>query len=139
MSGVVLAFDVGSRDLGMAVGQRLTGTARPLAVVPMQPAAARWQAIESCLREWQPEQLVVGLPLAQDGGEQPMSQRARAFAEELARYSLPVALVDERGSTQEARRRFARDRERGLARRSQNQLDARAAQVILEDYLATHA
>ncbi len=134
----MLAFDLGTRDLGIAVGNSLTGTARPVKTQAMHPAHLMWAALDALIREWQPAALVVGLPLGRDGGEQAMSVAAREFAASLTnRYGLPVALQDERGSSQSARRRFADTRSRGLAKRKDATLiDAHAAAVILEDYLA---
>ena len=141
MSGaaVWLGLDVGTRDLGVAVGNELTSRARALKVLPMEPSAQRWEALAQLVSEWAPSGFVVGLPLSHDGGEQPMSVRARAFAGELqSRFGKPVALQDERGSTQVARRQFAASRANGTARRSKvGSIDAHAAAVILEDYLAT--
>lgn len=135
----LLAFDLGTRDLGIALGNCLTRTARPLKTQAMHPAHVMWAALDSLIVEWQPAALVVGLPLARDGSEQPMSVAAREFAASLTnRYGLPVALQDERGSSQSARRRFAETRSRGLAKRKDATfIDAHAAAVILEDYLAT--
>ncbi len=134
-----LAFDLGTRYLGIAVGNALTRTARPLFTQTMHPAHKMWEALDALIAEWQPAALVVGLPLTRDGGEQPMSTAAREFAASLAnRYRLFVALQDERGSSQSARSRFADARSQSLAKRKNAaQLDAHAAAVILEDYLAT--
>lgn len=134
----IIAFDVGTRDLGAAIGNTLTGQARPLRTYAMHPAHLLWIALDALMAEWQPARLVVGLPLTRDGGEQPMSDRAREFAASLRnRYGLPTALQDERGSSQSARRRFAASRQQGLAKRKDATLiDAHAAAVILEDYLA---
>lgn len=134
---IVLAFDYGTRRIGVAVGNRLSG-ARPLATVAHGGAAPPWQDIDRLVREWRPTALVVGLPLGLDGGEQATSRAARAFADTLrARFSLPVHLVDERHTSQEADRRFATRRAAGTARRKDAAtLDAIAAQVILESWLA---
>lgn len=138
-TGVWLGLDVGTRDLGVAVGNELTQRARPLKTLAVQPDTAMWVALDALVREWAPCGLVVGLPLTREGGEQAMSKRARQFARLLAaRYGLPVAHQDERGSSQTARRHFAIERAAGNARRKHaNELDAHAAAVILEDYLAT--
>ncbi len=136
---VWMGLDVGTRDLGVAVGNELTGRARPLKTLAMEPSHLRWEALAQLVAEWAPGGFVVGLPLNHDGGEQPMSVRARAFAEELKqRFPGIVALQDERGSSQVARRQFAAERASGGARRKHAvSLDAQAAAVILEDYLAT--
>ena len=133
-SGTALAFDVGTRLIGVAVGNRVSATARPIAAV----AAGDWPRLDALVAEWQPQDLVVGLPLALDGGEQPMSRRARAFAEELRRrYARAVDLVDERNTSREAARRFAAQRASGAARRKDAAvIDALAAQIILEHWLA---
>lgn len=137
-SGVWLALDVGTRDLGVAVGNELTGRARPLKTLAMQPEALMWTTLDAMVAEWAPGGIVVGLPLTREGGEQPMSKRARRFAVAVEqRYQRPVVQHDERGSTQVAKRRFAGERAAGNARRKHAvDIDAHAAAVILEDYLA---
>lgn len=137
----VLGFDVGSRLTGVAIGNRFTATARALATVPIHDHGPDWDRLDALRREWQPDTLVVGLPLTLDGTEQPASRRARAFAAELQqRYGLPVSFVDERHSSQEAAQRFAAGRAAGLKRRRDAAgIDAEAAAVILERWLATAA
>lgn len=132
--GPILAFDLGTRRIGVAIGNRIGGTARGLGTV----AADDWPALDALIADWRPQALVVGLPLALDGSEQPMSRRARAFAGTLAqRYACTVHLADERGTSQEAARRFARGRAAGTARRKDAaDLDALAAAVILDQWLA---
>lgn len=136
---ICLGFDLGTRELGVALGNRLTSRARPLRTLAMQPESGLWLALQALVQEWAPQTLVVGLPLTLDGAEQPMSTRARAFAQQLhKRFGLPVHVQDERGSTQLARRRFASERAAGNAKRKHAaDIDAHAAAVILEDYLAT--
>ncbi|WP_329742594.1 Holliday junction resolvase RuvX [Dyella sp. A6] len=133
----VLGFDVGSKLTGVAIGNRITASARALATVPMRNDTPDWTILDTLHAQWQPEALVVGLPLTLDGTEQPASQRARRLAELLqARYALPVTLVDERNSSKEAARRFAGARAAGLRRRRDAALiDAEAAAVILERWL----
>lgn len=136
--GRALAFDVGRKLIGVAVGQRDAGTARAIATVEVRGGEFDWSAIDRLVAEWQPEWFVVGLPLTLDGGEQPMSTFARRFAEMIAqRHASPAHLVDERHSSREASRRFARQRADGVARRKHAAaIDALAAQVILETWLA---
>lgn len=133
----LFGFDVGTKIVGVAVGNRLTGTARALAAVPVRDGEPDWQTLDALRREWLPAELVVGLPLDNDGKEQPMTRTARRFAERVAeRYALPVALADERMSSQEASRRFAAGRAAGTRKRSDaKSIDAEAAAVILESYL----
>lgn len=130
-------FDVGSKLIGIAVGNRLTGSARALATVPMRDGQPDWPQLDTLCSQWLPDTLVVGLPLTLDGAEQPASSLARRFAGQLhKRYAVPVALVDERHSSQEAARRFAGARAAGLRkRRDAAAIDAEAAAVILERWL----
>ncbi|MFC4727711.1 Holliday junction resolvase RuvX [Coralloluteibacterium thermophilus] len=134
--GTVLGFDVGSRRIGVAVGNGLTASARELCVVDVREGVPDWSRIEASIREWRPEALVVGDPrtLDDEEGQQPARRRAQRFARELqARSGLPTWLVDERSSSMEAARRFAAGRAAGTRRRSQAQnLDALAAVVIVE-------
>lgn len=133
----VLGFDVGSRCTGVAVGNQLTASARALTTLAVRDGEPDWNRLDSLHREWLPDTLVVGLPLALDGSEQPASRSARRFASQLQkRYALPVVLVDERHSSQDAARRFAAARAAGLKRRSDAaDIDAEAAAVIVERWL----
>ncbi len=65
----VLAFDYGTKSIGVAIGQELTGTATPLAALKAKDGIPSWDAIEKILKEWQPDLVVVGLPLDLEGGE----------------------------------------------------------------------
>ena len=136
--GTVLGFDVGARRIGVAVGSAFGSGARALAVIDVHGNGPDWAAIDRLRQEWRPDGLVVGDPMTLDGGDQPIRKRAHAFARELqARYKLPVVLVDERSSSVEAAQRFALDRAEGRKRRRDAvALDAVAAAVILERWLA---
>jgi len=136
-SASVLGFDFGTRLIGVAVGNRLTGS-RALCVVSATDNGPDWPRIDALMREWNPASLIVGLPLGLDGSEQPMSRAARAFGATLAeRYGLAIHFVDERHTSNEAARRFAAQRAQGKARRKDAaSLDALAASIILEDWLA---
>lgn len=127
---MLLGFDFGTRRIGVAVGQRITGTARPLATVPVRHDRPDWEAIATLMAQWQPEAVVVGLPLNMDGSEQTVTARARRFGRQLnGRFGLPVHLMDERLSTREAASRLEDD---GLP---VTHLDPHAAAIILESWL----
>lgn len=134
----VLAFDVGARRIGVAVGSGFGLNARPLAVIDVHDGAIDWTRIDKLQREWRPAGFIVGDPMTLDGGDQPIRERARAFAHTLqARFKLPVAMVDERNTSQEAARRFAADRADGKRRRRDAELlDAMAAAIILDRWMA---
>lgn len=137
-AAVYLGFDFGMRRLGVAVGQRVTLSARPLETVSVQQGNPDWTRVDALLAAWNPSALVVGLPLQLDGSEQAISSAARAFAAALAKRSgRPVHLCDERFSSREAATRFAAQRQVGSKRRHHvADLDAMAAAVILETWLA---
>ncbi len=122
----LLGFDFGVRRIGVALGNTLTRTARPLEIIPAEPVKARFARIQQLLEEWGPDRLVVGLALTLDGGEQPHTGRCRRFADQLrGRFGLPVELQDERGSSLEAQ---------AMQRRNEPD-DALAAAIILQRYL----
>jgi putative Holliday junction resolvase len=132
---LVLAFDFGRRRIGVACGDTLSRSASPLAAVANSAAGAPWSAVDTLMRDWKPDLIVVGLPYNTDGSESGMSAEVRAFAAELARrYALPVRLVDERYSSLEAGARLKAGREAGVRKRrvTKADVDAAAACVILE-------
>ena len=135
----VFGFDVGDKLIGVAIGNQMTVTARGLSVLAVYTKGPDWSTLDKLQRKWQPYTLVVGLPLTLQGGEQAASRRARRFAAQLSqRYQLPVVMIDERHSSQEASRRFAAARKAGIRRRRDaSQIDAEAAAMILERWLAS--
>ncbi|MGX2948853.1 Holliday junction resolvase RuvX [Frederiksenia canicola] len=136
MSQTILAFDFGLNSIGCAVGQSITGTAQPLAAFKAQDGIPNWEAIGTLLKEWQPDLLVVGLPLNMDGSEQPLTQRAKKFANRLhGRFQLQVTLHDERLTTVEARAEiFSRG---GFKALKKDKVDSISACLILESWFET--
>lgn len=134
--GTVLAFDFGLKRIGIAVGQGCTATANPLETLTNTGVSAL-ERIDRLIHEWRPQGLVVGLPLAADGGETEMSRSARTFAGQLQeRSGIPVHFQDERLTSQSAAAEFARQRSTGERRRKDRRLtDAMAAKIILENWL----
>ena len=134
--GHILSFDFGLRRIGVAVGQTATDTASSLETVShgRQPD---WVAIDRLVKEWKPSTLLVGLPLGPEGEETNMSKSARRFGAALQkRFSLELAYANERLSSRAARDRFVELRASGsLRRKGVSQLDAMAAQIILENWL----
>lgn len=133
MSGTFLAFDFGTKSIGVAVGQKITGTARPLTALKAHNGNPDWALIDRLLKEWQPERVIVGLPLNMDGSDQPLTDKARTFANRLnGRFAIPVVLHDERLSTVEARADlFARG---GFKALDKGSVDSASAVVILESW-----
>jgi len=129
--GTVLAFDFGTRKIGVAVGNTVVRAAHPLTTIVGEANAVRFAAIDALLAEWEPGLLVVGRPVHADGTEHEMTARAERFARQLeGRCGLPVAEVDERYTTRAAAATLREKRVRGRARSAAQ--DAVAAQVILQ-------
>ena len=130
----VLGFDYGQQRIGIAVGQTLTHTVTPLTTLKAVNQKPDWQGIERLIQEWQPQLLVVGLPLHMDGSEHALTKAARRFGQQLkGRYNLPVAWMDERLSSVEAEDYL---RQHGGKTRSQKQdIDKIAASLILQGWL----
>jgi putative Holliday junction resolvase len=136
-SRTILAFDFGLKRVGVAVGEAELGTAHPLPGIAAS-GAPLLAAVAKLVDEWHPTQLVVGLPLAEDGAERGMTRQAQRFARQLeGRFKLPVALVDERYSSAEAesRMRDAAGARRAASASRNRTLDSHAARLILEQYL----
>ena len=133
MGITALAFDFGTKSIGCAVGQSITGTAQVLPAFKAQDGIPNWDAIEKCLKEWEPDVVVVGLPLNMDGTEQELTLRARKFANRLqGRFGLNVQLQDERLTTTEARSEiFDRGGFRALKK---SKVDGISACLILESW-----
>ena len=132
-SGTLLAFDFGTRSIGVAIGQRITGTARPLAALKAQDGTPDWNLIARLLKEWQTETVIVGLPLNMDGTEQPLTARARNFANKIhGRFGVAITLHDERLSTVEARAGLFEHG--GFRALDKGSVDSASAVVILESY-----
>jgi putative holliday junction resolvase len=131
--GTVLAFDFGTRRIGVAVGEMMLGTARPLTTISAEANDARFNAIGKLIAEWLPTTLVVGLPLSLNGEANEMTHRCRRFAHQLeGRYRLPVVLVDERLTSTSADEQL---RESGRDWRSRKAVvDAEAAAILLQDH-----
>lgn len=129
----IIAFDYGLRHIGVAVGQQLIGSSNPAGVIRARDGVPDWSAIEKLLKEWQPDLLLVGLPLNMDGTESPMSARAQKFSRQLeGRFNIAVELIDERLTS------FAAKQQRREQQQStdfgRDTVDAEAACIILLDY-----
>ena len=97
---IVLGFDYGTKRIGVAVGNSLTGSAQALDVIQNINPNQTHQKIQDLINEWQPSCLVVGLPLHPDGAEHAMTKRSRSFGQQLAKqFGRPIHFVDERYSS----------------------------------------
>src|SRR5262245_56052658 len=134
-TGTVLAFDFGTRRIGVAVGDFETRIAHPLASIIEAENRARFAAIGRLIAEWRPALFVVGVPAHADGAEHPVGRLARRFAQRLqGRFGIPAELVDERLTSYEAEGMLRASGARGA--RLKAGLDAVAAQRILDTYFS---
>ncbi len=130
----LMAFDYGTRNIGVAIGQSLTGTATALPGLKARDGIPDWQQVARLIEEWQPDAFVVGIPLNMDGTESEMSQRARKFGNRLyGRFGKAWHAADERLSTYEAKEWAGRLGHSGSY--GDNPVDSMAAQMILESWM----
>ena len=132
-SFTLLAFDYGLKSIGIAYGQSITGTGTELPPLAARDGIPDWEQIGKLLKEWQPQLLLVGLPLNMDDSESELSQRARKFANRLqGRFGVPVELFDERLTTRLAKEEA---RERGhKGNYAAAPVDSIAARLLLESW-----
>lgn len=129
-----MAFDFGTKSIGSAIGQEVTGTASPLKAFKANDGIPNWDDIEKQIKEWQPHLIVVGLPMDLQGKNlETITQRAKKFANRLhGRFGIAVELHDERLSTTEARSElFAMGGYKALTK---GNVDCQSAVVILESW-----
>jgi putative Holliday junction resolvase len=128
--GTLLGFDFGPRKIGVAVGQKVTGSASALTTIRSRRDKPDWERIGQLVGEWRPQAAVVGLPFNMDDTEGEVAPGARRFARQLqGRFGLEVHLIDERLTSLEAQRQLGRDAA------SREAIDAMAAKLILETWL----
>ena len=142
----LLGFDFGIKRIGVAIGTWADGgrvhTARPLTTIAAEDNATRFAAIDKLIAHWQATRLVVGEPCHMDGTEHELTARCGRFANQLrGRFKLPVERVDERLSSVEAESTLDASRSVSTGRQKageqyKQQLDAEAARVILERWMA---
>ncbi|MCX7121575.1 MAG: Holliday junction resolvase RuvX [Gammaproteobacteria bacterium] len=130
---IILGFDFGLKNIGVAVGQTITQSANPLAVLKAKNGAPHWDDIKKLIIEWGVDALVVGLPIRMDGTDQPITHRARAFAVLLQKhFQLPVYFSDERLTTVAAKE-MMHATVKGAARF--DRADSMSAKLIVESWM----
>lgn len=129
----VLAFDFGTRRIGAATGQTLINSSTEVPPISAKDGTPNWQQLDDIISQWQPDILVVGIPINMDGSISEMSRRARRFANRIQdRYQKPCYLVDERLSTSEAKEiHYQRGGSNNFRKES---VDGIAAQIILQSW-----
>ena len=148
LTSTFLGFDYSQNKIGIAVGQRLTGTASSLTTLISRNKKIDWPGIDSLLEQWRPVAFIVGLPLTMDGEEQETTEAAKAFGLQLnKRYNLPIHYMDERLTSREASHMLGYDGLTSPRRQSKpgkkvkkkkqqgHDIDQLAAQLILQSWL----
>jgi len=135
MIKTLLAFDYGTRNIGVASGQTITHSATELPPLKAKDGVPDRSHIEKIIAEWKPDLVLVGLPLNMDGTESELSTRARKFANRLhGRFGVKIEMKDERLTSFEAKGEVM---SRGGSRDYKNNpVDSIAARLILESWLA---
>ena len=132
---VVLGFDFGTKKIGAAVGNAITGDAQPLALIPCKNGNPDWEAIQTLIKTWAPDALIIGIPVNIEHPDQTTQKSAENFCAILKKkFNLPIYTTDERLSTAEARTIMAEMK----STRCQTipALDSIAAQIIVQQWLA---
>lgn len=137
MPATLLGFDFGTKSIGVATGQMITATAQPIAAIKANDGIPNWDTVEKVIKEWQPDLVVIGLPLNMDGSEQPITQRAKKFANRLSgRFGVKTALQDERLTTASAKEFiFSHGGYKALEK---GKIDSVSAALILESWMESY-
>ena len=137
MIKTLLAFDYGTKNIGVACGQTITGTANILTPLKAKDGVPDWLQVEKLIKEWKPDLALIGLPLNMDDSESDLSIRARKFANRLnGRFGIKIEMVDERLTSFEAKGEVI---SRGGSRDYKNNpIDSIAARIIMEGWLQCH-
>ncbi|OUS27509.1 Holliday junction DNA helicase RuvA [Thalassotalea sp. 42_200_T64] len=131
----LLGFDFGTKHIGIAVGQEITQSASPLKAIKAKDGIPNWQDIEHIIKEWQPDLLVVGLPLNMDGSEQELTRRAKKFGNRMSgRFGLTVGFQDERLTTADAKAQLFE--QGGYKNLQKDHIDCQSAVIILESFMS---
>lgn len=137
----VIAFDFGKQRTGVAIANTITAIATPHSTIHSINNKPNWKKIEQLIKEWRPEQLVVGVPYLLDGGHSEMTEAALRFSRQLeGRFQLPVATINEQLSSHEAEQRLKQSRQQGRNKKiTKEDIDKLAASIILESWLQTQS
>ena len=132
---IVLCFDFGFKNIGVATGQFITGTANPLKTLTAKEGVPDWDLVQTLIKEWDAAALVVGIPYALENSESTIFDKAKQFSRRLeGRFHLPVFEMDEHLSTAMAKSEFFSDEEYNNSKNKG--IDSFAAKLILESWFA---
>jgi putative Holliday junction resolvase len=138
MIQTLLGFDYGQRKIGIAVGQTMTCTTEGIATILANYPMGPWAKIQKLIEIWQPDALVVGLPMASNGSEPDFARQSRTFGKELYnRFHLPVHFIDETltSNSADAIIRETTTSGKSITKLRKTLRDQLAAELILQTYL----
>ena len=131
----IMGIDYGDARTGVAISDLLCSLVGSTTVVPSRNKEKAMADLVRIAKENEIGEIVVGLPRNMDGTEGPRAELCRTFAAELEQATgLPVTMWDERRTTVEAHNILSEHNYHGKKRK--NTVDAVAASLILEGYLA---
>jgi len=138
---VVIAFDYGLKRTGVAIGNTQTGSATPECTLVSKDEKPDWDGISKIIEEWQPNQIVVGMPTELDGSENPLKTRIERFCNQLnGRYNIAVDQENEQFTSIEAAQRLKQLRQSGRKQKiTKDEVDKIAAAIILENWMKRNA
>lgn len=123
----IVAFDYGTKKIGVAVGQTETYTSSPLQIIYNEHEKTNWNEINILIDEWNPDLILVGKPINMDGTESDIMKRVDNFFKKLEKISnVDCEYIDERLTTFEAKEILGEDR---VA-----EVDAHAAKILIDNW-----
>jgi putative Holliday junction resolvase len=123
----IIAFDYGTKKIGVAVGQTETYTSSPLQIIINKDDKVNWNEISILLNEWKPELIIIGKPLNMDGSDSEIMKQVEKFYQKLKNtYDINLEYIDERLTTFEAKQI--------LEDTDINQVDANAAKILIDNW-----
>ena len=131
-SSVVMAFDYGLKNIGIAIGQNITKSASTFYAIKAREGEPDWIKLDSIVEEWEPAIFIVGDPFNMDGTRSEFQKRISQFSTELKnRYKIRLHMMDERLTSKEAKERIKTESS-GLKEAANKH--SVSAQIILEDW-----
>lgn len=134
MINSVLGFDYGEKRIGIATGQSITRSASPLTTLKAVNNKPDWDSIGELIQQWQPDALIVGLPMLLDGSKSEITEKAERFCRQLeGRYHLPVYTINEALSSYEAEHLLRENLK--IDQHNKQEIDKMAAAIIVQNWL----
>ncbi|CAL4324284.1 Holliday junction resolvase RuvX [Buchnera aphidicola] len=131
---IILSFDFGTKNIGVAVGQKITKTASALKNITVKNGIPNWKNISSIIKYWKPKLIIIGYPLNMDGTKQKITQKVHIFAKNIQlKYNIHVELHDERLTTVESKTILYEYG--GYKKLKKNNIHSLSAIIILESWL----